>query len=237
MAEIDSTQNLAIDELHFSLTRSARRKTLEIGVDRHGELTLSAPLECSLKRIEKFARERKFWVYTKLAEKNRLFKPRTPKEFVEGEGFLYLGRSYRLKFVPMQAEAFKLLNGRLQMVHGLGDDARRALIAWYTERLKRVLNERLRACEISVGHNAKSFRVQDLGFRWGSCGKGNVLYFHWKLVLLPLHIIDYVITHELLHLKITHHTPIFWKKLELAMPDYEQRKEWLARYGAETDGY
>jgi len=57
------------------------------------------------------------------------------------------------------------------------------------------------------------------------------------VALLPVHIIDYIIAHELVHLKIPHHTPVFWKKLELAMPDYEQRKEWLARHGVLSDGY
>lgn len=237
MAAADSGETLAIDGLQFSVTRSARRKTLEIGVDRHGELTLSVPASCSLKRIEKFARERKFWVYTKLAEKDRLFKPRPPKEFVEGEGFLYLGRSYRLKFVPNQTEAFKLLNGRLQMLQGLGDDSRHALVDWYASRLKRLLAERMPAIAVSVGNSAKSFRVQDLGFRWGSCGKGSVVYFHWKVALLPLQIIDYVIAHELAHLKIVHHTPDFWKALERAMPDFQQRRDWLAQHGVETDGY
>ena len=237
MLPIDTCETLAVDELQFSVTRSARRKTLEIGVDRQGELTLSVPVSCSIKRIEKFARERKFWVYTKLAEKDRLFTPRPPKEFVEGEGFLYLGRSYRLKIVKKQIEAFKLINGRLQMRHGLHEEARNALIDWYSCRLKSLLNDRVTTVATSVGNNAKSFRVQDLGFRWGSCGKNGIVYFHWKVALLPLRIVDYVIAHELVHLKIAHHTPIFWKELECAMPDYEQRKEWLAKYGTETDGY
>ena len=99
---------LVVDDLQFVVSRSSRRKTLEIGVDRQGELTLSVPTECPQGKIERFARERKFWVYTKLAEKERLFKPRPAKEFVEGEGFLYLGRSYRLKFSPKQNEGCKL---------------------------------------------------------------------------------------------------------------------------------
>ena len=136
MAPTETSEMMEIYELQFCVTRSSRRKTLEIGVDRQGELTLSAPASCTIKRLEKFARERKFWVYTKLAEKDRLLKPRPPKEFVEGEGFLYLGRSYRLKFVSNQIEPFKLLNGRLQILHGLEEDARNALVGWYSNRLK-----------------------------------------------------------------------------------------------------
>jgi predicted metal-dependent hydrolase len=234
---LNDQEMLVVDDLQFVVSRSSRRKTLEIGVDRQGELTLSVPAVYSQDKIERFARERKFWVYTKLAEKERLFKPRPPKEFVEGEGFLYLGRSYRLKFSSEQTEDFKLLNGRLQMRSALESDARHSLLGWYSERLKRVISERLQRMQSQVGHAASGFRVQDLGYRWGSCGKNGTLYFHWKVALLPVHIIDYVVAHELVHLKILHHTPVFWKKLERAMPDYEQRKEWLAKHGVETDGY
>ena len=97
------------------------------------------------------------------------------------------------------------------MCHGPGADAHNALVDWCSNRLKRVLAERQRVCEISLGNNAKSFRVQDLDFRWGSCDNGNVSYFHWKVALLPLRIIDYVITHELLHLKIPATTQFFGK--------------------------
>lgn len=235
--ECKDLEEIVIDDLRFLLARSSRRKTLEIGVDRHGELTLAVPTDCPKAIIERFARERKFWVYTKLAQKERLFKPRPAKEFVEGEGFLYLGRSYRLKFNCEQTEPFKLLNGRLQMRTPMTMDARKSLVKWYSGRLLRVLSERMRAIEVNVGAQALGVRVQDLGYRWGSCGKSGDVYFHWKVVLLPLRIIDYVIAHELVHLKIAHHTPEFWRKLGRVMPDFEQRKEWLAKHGVETDGY
>lgn len=230
-------EEIVIDDLRFLLTRSSKRKSLEIGVDRQGELTLTAPVECSKGRIERFARDRKFWVYTKLAEKERLFKPRPPKEFVEGEGFLYLGRSYRLKFSPAQIEPFKLMNGRLCVRTPILGDMRKSLVEWYSERLKKILIERIKAIEVDVGNHPIGVRVQNLGFRWGSCSKAGNVYFHWKVAMLPLRIVDYVIAHELVHLNIAHHTPEFWKKLERAMPDYEQRKEWLAKHGVETDGY
>jgi predicted metal-dependent hydrolase len=228
---------VVIDDLRFALKRSSRRKTLEIGVDRQGELTLAVPTECSSAKIERFARDRKFWVYTKLAEKERLFKPRPQKEFIEGEGFLYLGRSYRLKYVQDQPEAFKLVNGRLCARVPLSGKTRKFLVDWYSERLKNILTERMRGIEVDVGNHPTGVRVQDLGFRWGSCGKAGNVYFHWKVAMLPLRIVDYVITHELVHLRIPHHTPEFWRKLERVMPDYEQRKEWLAKHGVETDGY
>ena len=79
-------------------------------------------------------------------------------------------------------------------------------------------------------------KVQDLGYRWGSCGKGDCLYFHWKTILLPARIAEYVVVHEMAHLHEPHHTPAFWLRVERAMPDYAQRKAWLAEHGIDIEG-
>lgn len=75
--------------------------------------------------------------------------------------------------------------------------------------------------------------VRDLGFRWGSCGKGGRLHFHWASILLPASVVEYVVLHELVHLLEPNHTPEFWLRVERALPDYEQRKGWLAEHGGE----
>ncbi|MCA1804641.1 MAG: M48 family metallopeptidase [Xanthomonadaceae bacterium] len=72
--------------------------------------------------------------------------------------------------------------------------------------------------------------------RWSSCGRGDCLYFHWKTILLPRLIAEYVVIHELVHLHIPHHTPEFWQRLERALPDFERRKQWLAVHGMDVEG-
>ena len=79
-------------------------------------------------------------------------------------------------------------------------------------------------------------RVQDLGYRWGSCGKGGWLYFHWKTILLPARIVEYVVVHELAHLHEPHHTPAFWLRVERALPDFERRRAWLSERGMAVEG-
>jgi predicted metal-dependent hydrolase len=237
VAQRSGPETLAVDELRFTVRRSDRRRTLEIGVDRQGQLTLAVPSGCSDAEVERYARARKFWVYTKLAKKDLLYRPVPAKEFVEGEGFLYLGRSYRLKVVDDQAEPFKLQNGRLCLRRQDTSDARKHLLRWYSSRAATLLAERVRMQQSAVGVDPSGVRVQDLGYRWGSCGKGQRLFFHWKTMLLPMRIIDYVVAHELVHLCEPHHTPEFWRLLERAMPDYARRKDWLAVHGNETEGY
>ncbi|WP_374473848.1 M48 family metallopeptidase [Arenimonas sp.] len=227
---------LTVGDLHFALQRSARRKTMEITVDREGELLIKAPPDVSEAKLRKFVEEKRFWVYTKLAEKDRLNRARPRREFVDGEGFPYLGRSYRLKLVDEQDVPLKLANGRFMMRRCNLPDARHHLVKWYCQRATPWLASRVADYRHRMEVNPGGLKVQDLGYRWGSCGKGEWLYFHWKAILLPAHIAEYLVVHEMAHLHEPHHTASFWLLVERAMPDYERRMAWLAEHGMHVEG-
>lgn len=227
---------LTVGDLHFALQRSARRKTMEITVDREGDLVIKAPPDVSEAKLRKFVEEKRFWVYTKLAEKDRLNRAAPRKEFVDGEGFLYLGRSYRLKLVDKQDVPLKLSGGRFLLRRRDLPEARQHFIRWYSERAKPWLASRVEDYRNRMQVSPTGVKVQDLGYRWGSCGKGEWLYFHWKTILLPARIAEYVVVHEMAHLHEPHHTPAFWLRVERAMADFEARKSWLMEQGALAEG-
>jgi predicted metal-dependent hydrolase len=222
---------LTVDDLRFEVRRSPRRTSVQITVDRDGELLLSAPESCSTRVMEKFVREKRFWIYTKLAEKEVLASSVPRKQFVSGEGFSYLGRSYRLLLVDDQEEPVKLERGRFKLLRSASAEGSAHMIRWYSDRGQPWLEKRVERFQRRVGVEPGAVTVQDLGYRWGSCGKGGRLLFHWRTVLLPPPAIEYVVVHELVHLLEAHHTPAFWTRVERAMPDYEQRKRWLAERG------
>lgn len=227
---------IQVDDLQFTLRRSARRRTMQITVERTGELILSAPPQVDIDRLRAFVNEKRFWIYTKLAEKDWLQRPVPRKEFVGGEGFLYLGRSYRLQWVDDQDLPLKLMNGRFALRRDAQADARAHFIHWYSEKARIWLSGRVADYQSRMEVAPAGVRVQDLGYRWGSCGKGDWLYFHWKTILLPARIAEYVVVHELAHLHEPHHTPAFWLRVERAMPDYAQRRTWLAEHGMDVEG-
>lgn len=228
--------SLQVDDLCFVLRRSTRRKTMQITVERDGALVLSAPPEVDESALRAFVLEKRFWIYTKLAEKERLQRRVPRKEFVDGEGFLYLGRSHRLKLVDEQDVPLKLTAGRFCLRRDALPAARERFIRWYCERAKAWLSSRVAEYQSRMEVSPAGVKVQDLGYRWGSCGKGNWLYFHWKTILLPPRIAEYVVVHEIAHLHEPHHTPAFWLRVERAMPDYTQRKAWLAEHGMDVEG-
>lgn len=228
---------LIVDDLQFEVRRSDRRKTIEIIVDRGGELIIAAPDDTAVELLEDFVREKQFWIYTKLAEKEALRHEVPTKEYVNGEGFWYLGRSHRLLLVDEpdervdRKEPLKLIAGRFHMLRPEAERGRRHFIRWYTGRAEVWLRRRMAQWENRIGVTVTDIDVRELGYRWGSCGRDGTVYFHWATILLPPSIVEYVLVHELIHLIEPNHTPEFWLRVERAMPDYEQRKDWLAQHG------
>lgn len=226
-----------VDDLHFEVRRSDRRKTMEIIVDRGGELVIAVPDDVSIGLMEQFVREKQFWIYTKLAEKEALRHTVPRKQYVSGEGFWYLGRSHRLELVGDEEsrvhpkDPLKLIEGRFRLLRREAHRGREHFIGWYSSRARHWLRRQLKSWEDRIGVSARDVVVQELGYRWGSCAGDGTLYFHWATILLPPSIVEYVLVHELVHLLEPNHTPEFWLRLERALPDYEQRKEWLARHG------
>lgn len=225
------TPPLTVDDMEFEVRPSPRRRTLQITVDRGGELVLSVPEGCDSGTMEDFVREKRFWLYTKLAEKNALQQPMNRREFVSGEGFPYLGRSYRLLLVDQQDVPLKLGRGRFLLRRADAEDGRSHFIRWYTKRARGWLQGAVERLAPRIGMEPNGVEVRDLGFRWGSCGRRGTLNFHWATILLPPSVIEYVVVHELAHLHEPQHTPEFWLRVERALPDYERRKQWIAEHG------
>jgi len=225
-------ESLVVGDLSFEVRRSAQRRSMQITVDRGGELVLTAPEGCPAATMEGFVREKRFWIYTKLAEKEALRDTGPGKQYVSGEGFPYLGRNYRLLLVATQEAPVKLEQGRFKMARDAAEQGREHMVRWYSEHARPWLAGRVERWQQRVGVEPTGVQVRELGFRWGSCGAGGRLNFHWRTILLPPRVVEYVVVHELVHLVEAHHAPTFWARVERAMPDYATRKDWLAEHGA-----
>lgn len=222
------TAALEIDGLRFEVRRSPRRKTVGITVDRGGELLVDAPAALAVRRVEAVVRSRLLWIHSKMARKRQLVREREGAQYVPGEGHLYLGRKHRLLLVDgAHDEPLRLANGRFELVRGERGRGGGIFRGWYMARGREWLLERVAEFAPQVGAEPRRVEVRDLGFRWGSCSRG-VVYFHWQVMQLPPRLIEYVVTHELVHLRAPHHTPEFWRLLRRVLPDAEERKATLA---------
>lgn len=222
------------DGLTFAVRPRPRRTTLEITVERDASLSIKMPDGATAAQVEAFVVAKRGWIFRKLAEKDALFHPPVLKQLVDGEGFDYLGRSHRLLVVDDQDVAVKLGRGRLQVRRGdLADGGPAVVRRWYQATGRPWLARRIGPWADRMGATGVTVDVAGLGYRWGSVGRANRVNVHWATLQLPPSLIDYVLVHELAHLDEVNHTPRFWRLVGRALPDYEQRKEALARRGAE----
>lgn len=230
------SETLTIYDLTFEVRRSSKRRAIGITIDRHGELILSAPLECPIEVIRRTAEDKYRWIYTRLAKKEMLFRPPRPKEFLTGESFSYLGYDYRLQVLAPSHYDSKTppLSFQERWFLLREDEQRRGqehFIKWYSEYGRQWIEQRVEYYARHIGVKPEGINIKDLGYRWGSCGRSNVLNFHWRIVQLPPAVIDYIVVHELAHLRETRHNRAFWGWVEQAMPNFAAQKQWLVENG------
>jgi predicted metal-dependent hydrolase len=225
---------LPIDDLSLEVRWSARRRTVELRVERDGTLAIRAPVGTKRSVLERIVREKRGWLLEKLAQRRLLQSELVVKEYVSGEGFAYLGRRYPLLLVDDQDESLKLERGRFRLRRRDVDRGREQFVAWYIARGGPWIARRIGPLAARVGARPSEVIVRDLGRRWGSCTHGSGrIRIHWAMMLMPPGIVDYVLVHELVHLIEPNHSSAFWLRVERAMPDFRRRKQWLVEHGAE----
>src|SRR5438552_9675331 len=145
---------LAVGELRFDVVLSTRRRTMALSGERDGALVVRAPEGATSARLEAFIREKRTWVYRKVAEKEALRHAVPVREYVSGEGFPYLGRSYRLLLVDRQDEPLRLEAGRFRLLRSEAEQGRTHFIRWYAEHARVWLPRRVEALAARGGVEA-----------------------------------------------------------------------------------
>jgi predicted metal-dependent hydrolase len=188
---------------------------------------IHAPESSDADELARWTRSKLLWVHQKLLNKVNISPRVREPEFVSGESFSYLGRSYRLKIIRGAAESLHFDGKNFLLGGGARSKAADHFKRWYVQTGRMWLRERVSLLSRKLGVAAARVDVRDLGYRWGSCGKNVVVYFNWKLLQLPARVTDYVIAHELAHLLEPHHGPELWRILDRSLPDWRLRSEEL----------
>jgi len=222
------------DAAAYTLVRSRKRKrTLTILIRPDGSVVVRAPAWTAREEVEDFVRRKADWIERKRREATADCGVQ-PKPFREGEPFLYLGKSYPLSLRGGDDGRASLeFDGRLFSMTPLPEERARALfVGWYRRMARRRIGPRVRFFSDRLGFPCPPFRITNAAARWGSCSASNRLAFSWRLILAPPEAIDYVVVHELAHMKEKNHAPAFWKIVAAAAPGYREQRAWLRRNGA-----
>lgn len=207
------------------------RRTLGIEVHPDQRVVIRAPVGCTEDVIADRVRKRASWISRQIADFRR-YSPRTPqRQYVSGETHLYLGRQYRLKVGAGETASVRMTRGQLVVtMPGIPDPERvkTMLHRWYLDHAWRVFSEVLDQCLIRFkGHPRPRLIVRAMQSRWGSLSQAGSMTLNANLVRAPRACIEYVVTHELCHLRHRDHDASFFKLLGRVMPDWEQRKQKL----------
>ncbi|MEE6452545.1 SprT family zinc-dependent metalloprotease [Gottfriedia acidiceleris] len=227
--------------IEYDLEYSENKKDVSIIVEWMEGIRIIVPKNITEKQVMDIMQKKASIILRKLKEVNQITEPPLPKEFVSGEKFTYLGRNYRLK-VHKEAGLNKV---KLDFLRGKfiatvpdridEDEKRQQLIdlfkTWYLEHGNVKIQSRLNLYCSKIGVTPNDVLLKEQRMRWGTCTSEGNIYLNWRIIMSPMPIVDYVLVHELAHLKYMNHSNNYWNLVRTILPDYEQRKEWLRLNG------
>ncbi|MBV6391226.1 MAG: hypothetical protein KPEEDBHJ_00434 [Anaerolineales bacterium] len=220
--------------IQFELQLS-ERTTLSINVRPDLSVLVKAPKNTRLEDIEKKVYRRAKWILNQ-QRRFEIFLPDVPpRKYISGESHRYLGRQYRLKVIKSDTEQIKLSRLFLDVYtsNTKSDHIREVVEAWYRVQANNVFQERISSVYPKFSRENIPYpklSIRKMQSSWGSCSAKGTISLNIKLIQVPLEYIDYVVIHELCHLKHLHHEANFYKLLSRIMPRWEAKKEKLDRF-------
>lgn len=208
------------------------RKSVRVTVERDARIVAAVPCDTERDALEMLIRTRLPWLYSKVRDREAEAAQRPIRRFVDGEGFYYLGRSYRLKIIDDAPRPVTLTAGWLRLRRDCVETADGSLSAWYANRGKQWLPQRIDPWVKILDAPPVDLVVRPLGYRWGSCSSRGALNVHWAVMQLPVPLVDYILVHELAHMHVPNHSADFWRTVSRGLPDYEARRDRLEAWGA-----
>lgn len=177
-----------------------------------------------------FIHSKSAWINEKRALAQKRITSLPTRKFENGEIFLLLGSPISLKLVDGQHSSLTLEKDFL-LTHKAKPDAKILFEKWYKQNAQQILAARVQLFSAKHGFQYQKIRITSAKTRWGSCSSTGTLSFTWRLVMAPVEVIDYVVIHELVHLRIKNHSSMFWAEVERLMPSYKTKQEWLKTNG------
>ncbi len=234
-------RTITLDGLTVSYTikRSARARHVRLEVRADSGLTVIVPKSFDIGRVPGVLQPRRRWILVKLSRYSEAQSSPAGRKLESGDTVPYLGRALKVARAggPEGAVSVKLQPGRLVVSPGRSSTSLSLIVeAWYRLQAKRFLRDRADGLSAEMGLGYQRLTIRGQRTRWGSCSRAGNLSFNWKLMMAPEPVVDYVIVHELAHLKEMNHTRRFWELVGRYCPRWQQHRKWLKLHEAELAG-
>jgi hypothetical protein len=219
--------------LDYELIRSRRRRrTISLQIKEGGRVVIRAPFHTPKWEIERIVEGKQSWIVEKLSVKEKQAKE-AEKTFLPGEKFLYLGEWYPLEICEphYKKSPLRLSFGHFILHKNCMEKARNLFVDWYKKEAREKIADRISYYGHRVHLFPKGIKITSAKSRWGSCSRDNRLSFSWRIIMASLAVIDYILVHELVHIREKNHSAKFWTTLESILPDYRRHRLWLRENG------
>ncbi|MEZ4725216.1 MAG: SprT family zinc-dependent metalloprotease [Candidatus Kapaibacterium sp.] len=202
----------------------SNRRTFSLEIDEWGKLTVRAPKKATKKEIEQVIVEKQRWILTK--QQVAINNQPTEYEFDGTDEFFFLGKQYPMLFsTEIQGIVF---DGERFFVHSkLSSSIQKAMTKWYKEKALKIATFLTDKYTDKLGIKHSRVKITSAKTRWGSCSSKKNININWRLVLAPLQVMEYVVAHEVAHLKYMDHSAKFWLTVQELQPSYKTYKKWL----------
>lgn len=226
---------MQVGSLDIEIRRSARKKTITVNIEPDGSVNAMVPQDCSDDVIFKELSAREYNICQHVAKRKAVTRAQINRSFVNGQAFLFMGESYNLQIVnsveTLRATPLQIIDDRFVLNAKHLPTAREQFIKFYKKQGLPYLQERVSHFSKLVGREPTNISVRELGAHWASCTPKKNVNFHWKCLMAKPEIIDYLVVHELTHLKYPQHSRQFWDAVFSVMPNYKECEDWLHDYG------
>jgi predicted metal-dependent hydrolase len=224
-------------DMTYQLVRSSKRKkTMSLTIKPGGMVVIQAPYPVPRAEIDGFFQRKLPWIRQKLSTLALTDDREVPRSeaLAAGDQALFLGVAYPVLIDGSNRNGERLhFDGRRFILSPAAvATGKEALRAWYWQEAASLLPDRVRDYEKIMACHARAVRISAARSRWGSCSADNRLAFSWRLIMAPRAVIDYVVVHELAHVREKNHSPRFWSFVGEICPDYKDRRRWLRSTGA-----
>ncbi len=201
----------------------SNRKTISVQVDAFGTVTVRAPMRCGDERIFAFLRDKERWI-VRQKQKTAGAGMRLPPENLDGYSFLLLGKQCAVQITDDKFIRFDKENNRIFLP---SKNAKEKLVKWLKENALRIFTQAASERAKQMQTPFQSVTISSARTRWGVCTGDNKLRFSFRLLYAEKSVIDYVVVHELAHVKYKNHGKAFWAEVAKYVPDYKQKRKWL----------
>jgi predicted metal-dependent hydrolase len=191
---------------------------------------LVVPKRMSQRRINSIIEEKAHWI--RRAIENDAAAPKfVPKTYRAGETFAHLGQNYTLTSTAVALDWPTIQDSAISVNTSDSALIKVQIEAWYLHQATQHLTSRTAYFEALMGLHPKGIKTKYYKSRWGACSAQGDLTFNWRIIMAPASVVDYVVIHELAHLKHHNHSPLFWGCVEETMPNYKEHSLWLKENG------